>query len=528
MYGRRIPWWVRLQHAFLHSISGIPRLFHMVIHTIGMAFFHLGMVIVHSFRVTVGWLFQRKVRYLLLGLPALLGLMGLGTLGVFAAMDNRIDKATKFRKLATTSFQEEDFNKALICYQRLAILKQERPEDQHGMAITLAKLNQPDQAQAILETLAPPDKQGHGPSHFEVARSILGKPEIKKEDADQAEKHLLRAIQADEKNSQARALLGQLYLATNRPREALEHLPKALDRPEARMPCLQMYLRMGKQAEAKRIAEIMLGDARFFAKNNLDNHQARFIWADLAILLEQYDEALAILRDGLAIQDRPEYRRLLATLFLNQSEGLAKQPGNTSAKRIELLQKALEQDPSNPVLLNRLGELSKGKGAEAEKTREMLLQLASSNKASATVHFLLGTDAFERGKPTEAKFHWDRALEMSPQMVLAMNNLAWLLSTEKPPQMDRALALIDSALKLDPKNPRLLGTRGNIYRKMGKYKEALNDLQASLQVYDNSPDQHEALADVYQKLGADDMAKSHLAKAKKMGAGRNPPSKEEK
>ncbi|MFM7148897.1 MAG: tetratricopeptide repeat protein [Gemmataceae bacterium] len=521
MYGRRVPWWVRLQHAFLQSISGIPRLFHAVAHGIGRAFFHLGMVLLYAFRVTLSWIFQRKVRYLLLGLPAVLGLLGLGTLGVFAAMDNRIDKASKFRKLATTASQDEDYDKALICYQRLALLNQERPEDQHGMAVTLGKLNQPDQAQAILETLAPADKQGYGPSHFQLARTILGKPEIKKEDADQAEKHLLRALQADEKNSQARALLGQFYLATNRPREAMEHLPKALDRPEARMPCLQMYLRMGKQAEAKRLAETMLGDARFFAKNNLDNHQARFFWADLAILLEQYDEAVAVLRDGLAIEDRPEYRQLLATMFLNQSESLAKQPGNTSAKRIDLLQKALEQDPSNPVLLNRLGELAKGKGPEAEKTREMLLELASSSKANSTVHFLLGTDAYQRGKTAEAKFHWDRALEMSPQMIMAMNNMAWLLFSEKPPQLDRALALIESALKLDPKNPRLLGTRGNIYRKMGKYKEALNDLQASLQVYDNSPDQHEALAEVYQKLGADEMAKSHLARAKKMGAGRD-------
>jgi predicted Zn-dependent protease len=52
-------------------------------------------------------------------------------------------------------------------------------------------------------------------------------------------------------------------------------------------------------------------------------------------------------------------------------------------------------------------------------------------------------------------------------------------------------------------------TRGHIFLKMGRWKEALADLEAALPNTPHAPQMHRSLAEVYEHLGAPAMAAEH-------------------
>jgi hypothetical protein len=85
------------------------------------------------------------------------------------------------------------------------------------------------------------------------------------------------------------------------------------------------------------------------------------------------------------------------------------------------------------------------------------------------------------------------------------NNLAWVIAFNmKPPDLDRALALVNLALSKEEK-PEFHGTRGHILAEMGRDREAMNDLESAKAAYANSPKQAHnlfaRLAKVYGNLG---------------------------
>src|SRR5262249_24578172 len=134
---------------------------------------------------------------------------------------------------------------------------------------------------------------------------------------------------------------------------------------------------------------------------------------------------------------------------------------------------------------------------EAQTTLERLL---ATGKASAVVHFALGVQAWRRGRPTEAQIHWEAALDLAPYLVVAANNRAILLAESAPPALPRALELVTRALTRAPDEPAFHDTRGRIFMRMGRWQEALADLEAALPKREDDPHLHELLGEVYEHL----------------------------
>src|SRR5205807_5888267 len=90
------------------------------------------------------------------------------------------------------------------------------------------------------------------------------------------------------------------------------------------------------------------------------------------------------------------------------------------------------------------------------------------------------------GKLEEARKEWELAYELNPDSPTIANNFAWMLAygdNRAPvlaPDLQRALRMINQVIETVPKDyphqPEFHGTRGTIYLKMGRYKEALADL----------------------------------------------------
>ena len=155
----------------------------------------------------------------------------------------------------------------------------------------------------------------------------------------------------------------------------------------------------------------------------------------------------------------------------------------------------------------------------------MLKESLAAGEAPWLIHLALGTRLLGIGNLQEGAEHLEQAVKLNPSAAIAMNNLAWTLASKEPPDLARAEALAAQAVALLPANPQILETRGQIYLKQGRWKDARSDLEAVLPIYAQQPQLrkqlphlHNSLAKAYHELGNADMARLHRERARADGA----------
>ncbi|MFM8725721.1 MAG: tetratricopeptide repeat protein, partial [Planctomycetaceae bacterium] len=103
-----------------------------------------------------------------------------------------------------------------------------------------------------------------------------------------------------------------------------------------------------------------------------------------------------------------------------------------------------------------------------------------------------------------------------------LNNLAWTMA-ENLQRYDDGLKVIDEAIGRIGKRPAFLDTRGVIYTRMGRYKDAIADLEAAREastlISDGQPIGaiHFHLARAYLLNGQADKAKEMITAGKALG-----------
>jgi tetratricopeptide (TPR) repeat protein len=461
-------------------------------------------------RVMVWWQ-SRTFGLLLQGLPALL----VGTTALAAAAMVNLTPAqevqTRYLQKARSAFRAKDYPLAMTCYDRLAHLAKDRPEILYGLALTAEAQGLEEWASILMNDLAPPDRQGFAEAHVWWARRLLLGPNTSGQTQKAAEAHLLRALEgALEDREEVHGLLGELYLNAGQLDEAELHLQKAVKtKPQLRLRLAQLYVLRGKPNRARSEAELAVSIFRAWAKADLYAVDARLTWANATLFLDDFAGAVAILQEGLTVTANPLYRAALARTYLAWSDGIGRSSKPDRGEQLALLEKALKADPGQMDVLMRLWAFTKGKGPEADKARADLRAQLANGKGSAMVHLALGMDAWEQGKQQEGLLHLEQAYQLAPEMGVVANNLAWVLANAQPPDLPRALTLMNTVLERWPNEPLYRDTRGEVLVKMGRWKEALTDLQAALPGYPNRPALHQRLAETYEHLGIAEMAAEH-------------------
>jgi Flp pilus assembly protein TadD len=152
------------------------------------------------------------------------------------------------------------------------------------------------------------------------------------------------------------------------------------------------------------------------------------------------------------------------------------------------------------------------------KARQVLLpggfsalmnETLAHGKAPEILHFILGTMAWEEGETRLAKEHFQLAYDMAPHVAIVANNLAYMLAVGDPPEPSRALNIINPLVEKFPANFNFRDTRGQIYAKLGRWQEAIMDLEFALSHLYEPRRTHAALATAYQNLGMRDLAAEH-------------------
>jgi tetratricopeptide (TPR) repeat protein len=469
------------------------------------------------------WLRTRSLRLLLPALPAVLAGGAVLTLAGLCLLTPAHEVEASYLEQGKDAFKARDYAAALTCFDRLAHLGQERPEILYRLALTVEALGQGERAAMLMAELAPANRPGYGPAHLWRAGRELMKPNPSARDRALAEAHLLQALDGElEDRDVAHALLGKLYLARGQLVEAQQHLLRAVKtRPHLRLNLAQLYARRGDRERARREADLAIGYFRARAKADLYEHRFRLLWAEATAFVEDFPGAVAILEEGLSATGARDYRTALAGVYVTWHDFLSRDRKVKLEEQLALLERGLHHDPANLGVLNRLLAAIKVHGDRADRARAALRGLLARGKVPAPVHFALGVDAWERGQAAEARVHWERAYQLDPLVPVVGNNLAWLLAHSKPPDLPRALKMINLVIEHSPRNLEFRETRGQILARMGRWKEALADLEAVLPRSPSNPKLHAALADVYRHLGVPAMAAEHerLASKKNRGQG---------
>ena len=118
--------------------------------------------------------------------------------------------------------------------------------------------------------------------------------------------------------------------------------------------------------------------------------------------------------------------------------------------------------------------LEKGKlDAAIEHSRAALLIQPND----ADCHTVLAIALDEKGQSAEAIKHYEKALEISPQSVSALNNLAWLLATGSNASLRNGARAIELARQADQlsggTNALVLRTLAAAYAEAGQFGKAI-------------------------------------------------------
>jgi protein O-mannosyl-transferase len=164
-----------------------------------------------------------------------------------------------------------------------------------------------------------------------------------------------------------------------------------------------------------------------------------------------------------------------------------------------LFRHALAVTENNYLAHNNLGTAldEKGQTDEAINQYQEALRLKPD---FVIAHYNLGTTLVEIGQTDGAISQYQEVLRLNPDFAKACNNLGYLWAT-RGENLDEAQAMIERAVKLEPKNAEFLDSLGLVLLKLTRPREAL-EYQLRAIEYVGKPDAslYDHLGDIYAAL----------------------------
>jgi tetratricopeptide (TPR) repeat protein len=480
------------------------------------------------------WWSRRETRYLLRGLPALVVFVGAAFLLFACRMQSEAVLAEQYLSAARVAEATQPAEAALL----LERVVQLRPKDNETL-FELASMTQRagDQARTVvlMRELAPDPETGPGywPAHMEMGKSYLKIQHLSSANFQKAKKHFDQVLELNHDNPEAYAYLGHLYYGRGMWDEAIVNFNLALkhgknEDGEVRADLQVVMLLLAKAYsfrknldEAEKLAHTARDVyAARVAQQPEKDAESRIILADACMFLEDFEGASKVLNEGLLLVEdekaRISLRGALARFNVAWADALLQQadsPEQTRVRRFELLSAALLLDPHFVLIFDRMMKILAEQNETADAARGFLLENVTAGRSIGLSHLLLGSAAFAAEETTTAEYHLTRAYDALPNALIVTNNLAWFLAFKDPPELERALELINNVLKRSPNDPRYLDTRGQIYTKFERWDEAIADLERALQQGLPGAETHEALAVCYGAKGLPELEHLHRQSA---------------
>lgn len=217
------------------------------------------------------------------------------------------------------------------------------------------------------------------------------------------------------------------------------------------------------------------------------------VWTRLGGLLfdkQKYKEAAEELSG--VVKDFPE------NFPINLILGLSLSQINKSKQALPYLKKAVELNP-NDLNANLAYAFALNQQKKEDDALVYLKKVITIDSTNVQALGMMGLIYDSKKMYPECDKMYEKALAIDSANALIQNNYAYSLS-ERGIQLERALKLVKSALKKEPKNSSYLDTMGWIYYQLGNYKKAEKFVAEAIKIDDKNSTQFDHLGDIYNKL----------------------------
>jgi tetratricopeptide (TPR) repeat protein len=508
---RRLPEvFARLHYGWLvfrDWLSGVP---HWLPFWISPVFWLT--VLLHPFRLFLATFQPGRWRQFLLGMPAVVCTIAIASLHQWTWTRSE-DTISRYMDAARSSSVSGDFARAQLMLDRVLLETRDQPAANAmlNVAELLQETGQSERAIFLLTSLAPDDSIGHPAAHRQLAMILCEQLSLNTaaEELRRVRHHLESA--GDRVSPEMLLAWGRYYVGV-RDLPAAQRMFEQITsiHPEVEKPLGTIYLELGYREKA-------MGSftrAREFLRKRVErdhrDRSAREDYAAVLIHLGEMEAARSVIEEGKVIDPEGPWTSLLGSLHVILHDIMVVSEQGDTAGRLTELGRALEYDPDCLPALERLAGYIREEPAQNHELKSLLFRIVADAGNPALAHLMLGNVYWLESNSQAAVFHFERCVELNPKLAVVLNNLAWALAHQQPsPQLDRALTMIESALEEAPGVPRLLDTRGTILMKMGRWREALEDLERALAVDPAIPGLHLRLAEVYLALDHPEIAAEH-------------------
>ncbi len=243
-----------------------------------------------------------------------------------------------------------------------------------------------------------------------------------------------------------------------------------------------------------------LGNLRHAVKLDGKNPQYRTALGQVLLRAKQYGDAYTVLKavDPATLKS-PQQRTLYALLY----GGAATKTGHIQ-DAVRILQARIRQNSRDPRLYQALGVAyaRAGNDAKAAAAFEKAYQLQPRNLALGRSAAYSYIDAGRRTRnPQQKVAYYTKAARIGSKLAQARATFEYqLLAGESwlgARQFDRALNYLDKAHAQKPQNALVLFYRGQCYSSTNRFKQALSELRAALQLGPNARLRRQ----IYNQLG---------------------------
>jgi tetratricopeptide (TPR) repeat protein len=463
------------------------------------------------------WFSTRRYWHLVGGIPAFLLALPLAYCMIRMPFHGDAVKARQYRSAVQQALHNKNYEAADLYFRKLYQLGAMNERAEYHAACSAYASGDLPQAVEQMRKLAPENEPGYPPAHVWLARRHLtGESGLPREDADRlAEQHLKFALDREPGNPEARTLLAVHFERAGRYDDAVSELQQVVKHlPEQGLTLAQLYARQGRWSAARREVQKVLDLYAQKEQKGVTLGSAEFeIWSMACLIMNEPAKAEEVLERGLV--EHPNDVALterLRALCLARSDALQSQRINPQ-EQLRLLVRACQLKPDDRETVVRLSERTHHAGASGQQARQAIQDLLDQDQSPQILLAVLGTQAAERGDyPTAAK-HLRAACRQDPQDAQSLNNLAWVLLQMGDGHYDEGLSLAVKAVSIKPQEAMYRETRGQLLMRLGRYRQAVEDLEYALNGLGESSEIHQLLALAYDQLGEAERAQAHRQSA---------------
>ena len=177
------------------------------------------------------------------------------------------------------------------------------------------------------------------------------------------------------------------------------------------------------------------------------------------------------------IQENGEQSRLLPALIFLKAQTFAAE-GNSDLAEAQFL-RAIEIDADYLPAYSAYAALLMNK-QQVDGALAQYKKILTVRPSDAATYTLIGVLEDGRNNSQAAEDNYRKALELNPEMPIAANNLAWVISESDQGNMDEALQFARAAVEKAPTNPAFYDTLGWVYHKKGLQGPAIESLKKAV------------------------------------------------